>query len=132
MALSLLSTVSISVRRLVPATMIAAAGVVAGSSIGEPGTACAAPKFDADFYHACIDQKQLLYEKGKITKQQRDAAFKECCDLAGGTSTFDKDADGYVCAAKADTPRTVPGDIPTQTLQPDTPPGLPTLTLEPG
>jgi len=109
-------------RHLAAAGLIAAA-TVSGSSIGDPATACAAPKFDSDFYAACVTQKQLLYEKGKITIKERDDAFKECCELAGGTWARDPSLSDWVCQQpSADAPQTLPGGVPTQTFQPAPPP----------
>jgi hypothetical protein len=134
---SLRNTIARSARLLIPAMLIAATGIVGGGAIGALGTACAAPKYDADFYGVCVEQKQRLYEKGKLTKQQRDAAFKECCELAGGKATFDNLVNGYICSSQADAPQLQPGDIPIQTFAPPLPPARvpgainPTVTLAP-
>ncbi|HEX3284026.1 MAG TPA: hypothetical protein VHT50_05035 [Mycobacterium sp.] len=110
-------------RHLAAAGLIAAAATVSGSAIGDPATACAAPKFDSDFYRACTTQKQLLYEKGQITKKERDDALKECCELAGGTWARDPSLSDWVCQQpSADAPQTLPGGVPTQTFQPAPPP----------
>ena len=137
MSLSLRNIIPTSARLLIPAMLIAVTGVVGGGAMGALGTACAAPKFDSDFYGVCVEQKQRLYEKGKITKPQRDAAFKECCELAGGKATFDKLVDGYICSSQADAPQLQPGDVPVQTFAPALPPARapgainPTVTLAP-
>ena len=122
MSLSLRNIIPTSARLLIPAMLIAATGVVGGGAIGALGTACAAPKYDSEYFGVCAEQKQRLYEKGKLTKQQRDAAFKECCELAGGKATFDNLVDGYICYAQADAPQLQPGDMPIQTFAPALPP----------
>ena len=122
MALAHRRTVSRFIRLLIPAALIAVAGVLGGSATSSLATACAAPKFDLDFYKACIDQKQLLYSQGKITKPQRDDGMKECCELAGGTAVKDPDAGGWVCSRPKADAQTPPGGAPTQTLQPALPP----------
>ncbi len=114
---------TLRLRHFAAAGLIAAAAIVSGSAIGDPATACAAPKFDSDFYRACMSQQQLLYEKGKITRKERDDGFKECCELAGGTWARDPSLSDWVCRQPStDAPHTLPGGVPTQTFQPAPPP----------
>ena len=114
-------------RHLVAAGLIAAAAIVSGSAIGNPATACAAPKpWDPDEHGACVQSAYDDWQAGRISKQTYQELAAHCCFAQGGKWVPDSLSDaGGTCLPP---PRpgvqgaAGPGQIPTQTLEPVPPP----------
>ena len=114
-------------RHLAAAGMIAAAAIVSGSAIGDPATACAAPKpWDPDEHGACVQSAYDDWQAGRISKQTYQELVAHCCFAQGGKWVPDSLSDaGGTCLPppRPGVPGAAgPGQIPTQTLEPAPPP----------
>lgn len=99
--------------KLVPAVLFAAAAILGGTAVGDPATACAESKGSQKAYDECV---------------ARGSNKRLCCSQASGqwteTKYYDKDGNylysTWDCAGLA-----------MQKLQPTSPRGVATQTLEP-
>jgi hypothetical protein len=77
-------------RRLVLATLLAGAATFATTSLVDPATACAAPRYwDIGFYDDCVAQQYANYERGWITWEEYAQAERDCCASSNGDWNFD-------------------------------------------
>ena len=73
-------------RRLAPTVLLAATVTLAGSAVGEPATACAAPEWDVGAFDLCM--KQSIWITDMYLRE------KICCTQTGGVWVTDKYSDG--------------------------------------
>jgi hypothetical protein len=72
-------------RRLVFATLLAAAATFSGSAFGDPALACAAPReWDIGAYDACSTRVDDAWIAGAISEASHLDAYRECCEKTGG------------------------------------------------
>jgi hypothetical protein len=123
----------LNLRRIVPAALLAATAALGGATIGNPETACAAPKkWNEDAYHKCVDAVNEDNQKGKYTEQQYLELVQGCCVLSGGKWN---NTVKHCEAPAAQTTVTQPGVAPppvgaTQNPAPPPPPnGNPEVTM---
>lgn len=118
--MSPLEAISAFSHRVVPAVLLAAAATLRGSAIGDPATACAAPReWDIGAYDQCV--------KSGLGKGYNDVEWEEhehqCCLDSGGVWNLEQ---GKCQAPPADA-ESQPGVAPTpgvasQTEEPAPPP----------
>jgi hypothetical protein len=77
----IIPTVSVRLRLLLPAALLAAGATLGGSAFGDPAIACAAPndEWDLEHYDACVASY-----KGKKYDQGWDQHLIQCCFASGG------------------------------------------------
>ena len=80
---------SAHLRRLLPATLLAAAATLGGSAVGDPAVACAAPTDEEvrDQFEHCARWADNAYLDGNLTEEQWEADLESCCLNAGGMWT---------------------------------------------
>lgn len=73
-------------RRAILAAALAAAATVSSSAVGDPATACAAPReWDIGSYDSCTTRvDNAIYIEGTIAEGNINDAYRECCVKTGG------------------------------------------------
>ena len=103
-------------RRIVPATLLAATATLGGSALGDPATACAAPNTEREWD---IGKYDLCVQQGNPGRDEADFVelLRRCCLGSGG------DWNGTKCVA----PPAAPAQAPPGRL----PPGIDIQTATP-
>jgi hypothetical protein len=135
-------TIPTSLRRLVPAALLAAAATLGGSAFVDPATACAAPntggaEWDVAAYDACMRNLILSPDFGnRSTRADR----QKCCTDSGGQWNDAQGSCQSPPAEPAEAQPTLPGVAPRPGVatQPPPPPPPPirnpevTMPFQPG
>ena len=128
-------------RLLLPAALIAATAALGGSAIGDPATACAAPKeWDIDSYDRCFEDAYADFLDNRISKARYQERVQNCCTDSGGQwkpgAGFPGNNEGGDCFAPPLNPAQAPGsrippgvDIQTATPVPPPEPAAPLPTV---
>jgi hypothetical protein len=103
-------------RRLTPAVMLAAAAILAGSAIVEPGTANAKPEWDIEYYDDCMDVVRNGYMAGEYTTPEMGELVSRCCVKSGGV-----ESGGNCSAPPAVAAPDAPSATPSENANPDAP-----------
>jgi hypothetical protein len=118
-------------RRLAPAALLAATAVLGGSAIGDPPTACAAPKeLDIGQYDKCTDQVDKDVVNELIEWEELEAEYAKCCANAGGTWNKSRKSCDAPAAAESQPGR--PGVAPPPGVATQPPPPPPPPVRNPG
>jgi hypothetical protein len=123
------ATGSVRLRRMVPATLFAAAIALGGSTVADPAIASAEREWDIGIYDACMDEVNRHYYPGSYLHLEGEI---RCCANSGGVWN---EAEGKCGAPPAEgverplPPRVAPPAETTAPLEPATPT---TQTFAPG
>ena len=100
-----MTSISTYLRRLVPATLIAAAATLGGSAVGDPAVACVAPILNES---GISGNTTCAYSKGTQAAMRRISlsCTRKCCLGSGGVWN------GTECVAPPATPAQAPGRLP--------------------
>ncbi|ULE33148.1 hypothetical protein [Mycobacterium sp. IDR2000157661] len=115
---------SLTVRRLLPAVMLAAAATLTGSAVGETAVACASPAWNPGKFNECYDPVSDQFLHGDITVEQHDSLLEGCCLTHGGNY----DPSTHLCTAPAIAASNTPSAPPSEAANPDVPAGPPSPT----
>ncbi len=123
---------SVTLRRLFPATLLAATATLAGSAVGNPAVACAAPgEWDVGVYDNCmryLDQRIMAGDV--IDEDVQQNHVMQCCELSGGVWDPNSGFDGACGAPPAVAADTSTAPAP-EVVDPDTQPGPQPATTKP-
>lgn len=121
--------VSVKLRRILPAGLLAATAIFGGSAIGDPASACAAPpEWDIGAFDQCLNSG---LGKG-MSDEEWESHYTWCCLKSGGQCAKPIAGSGKCrCVAPPAEPAEagpgwvppggMPGTVPTHTVQPAEP-----------